>query len=368
MVDQTSRAPLFIIGMYKSGTSWLLRILDKHPQLRGVKEIDLIGAGAGKVVNGDALLPRKERLISYFSANAWAALPKDLAGNTQATSILARNTGSESISSIFELSAEKAIDTILELYAVKSKHISLDWAPNEKHQLLSVIDVPRASLIELYKRIAAAGSIYEAADAFLETMYLIIDHRSNLVLKGADLIARYGYLNKWKPSGKKVLIVRDGRDVAISAVHYRRLMRSVKRAHVDDEDDYWNLLNAWRSRVNILRDMANDGNLVILRYEDLMLNFKKIVAALFSWLELAYADTTLDEIYQATSFETLTDRKPGESAQHLLRRGMIGEWKEVLSPSDSQNAWQVAGEELTFLGYTEFGRYEPLDIAGALLI
>ena len=41
-----TREPLFIVGMYKSGTSWLLRILDQHPSLHGVKEIDLISAGA----------------------------------------------------------------------------------------------------------------------------------------------------------------------------------------------------------------------------------------------------------------------------------------------------------------------------------
>jgi Sulfotransferase family len=366
MVKTPVRQPLFIVGMYKSGTSWLLRILDQHPRLRGVKEIDLIGAGSGKVINGDTLLTRKERLTSYFSANAWAALPKDLTGNIQATSILVKQTGSESISSIFELPTEKAIDTILKLYDLKLKQGKSDWAPNEKRQLLSIVDVPRASLIDLYIRIADAGSIYEAGDAFLATMNSIVNCGSSLVLKGADLIARYGYLQKWKSNSKKILIVRDGRDVAISAMYYRRLMRSVKRAHVNDGEDYWNLLNAWRNRVNILMDMTPDKNLVILRYEDLMLNFKNIVAALFVWLGLAYVDTTLDEIYMATSFETLTDRKPGESAQHLLRRGMIGEWKEVLSQSDSQKAWHEAGRELTFLGYTESGSYEPLNIAGAL--
>jgi len=368
MAPMPMREPLFIVGMYKSGTSWLLRILDQHPMLCGVKEIDLISAGAGKVVNGDTLLTQKERLFSYFSANAWAALPKDLSGNMEATAILLKNTGTESISSIFDLSAEQAIDTILKLYDLKLKQGKPEWAPNEKRQLLSIVDVPRPSLIALYNSIAAVSSIYDAGNAFLETMYSVVGQRCALILKGADLIARYGYLQQWKPHTKKFLIVRDGRDVAISAMNYKRLMRSVKRANVDDEDDYWNLLNAWRNRVNILMDMAGDGNLVILRYEDLMLNFKKIVAALFSWLDLAYVDTTLDEIYQATSFETLTDRKPGESAQHLLRRGMIGEWKEVLSRSDSQKAWQEAGKELTFLGYTEFGSYEPLNIAGALPI
>ena len=368
MITIPIRDPLFIVGMYKSGTSWLLRILDQHPRLRGVKEIDLISAGAGTVEDSDTLLPQKQRLISYFSANTWAYLPRDVIGNIQATSILTRNTGSTSISSIFELPAERAIDTILELYALKMKESKSDWTPIEKRQLLSIVDVPRKSLVSLYNCIADAGSIYDAADAFLEAMYPIINKTSILVLKGADLIARYEYLKKWKPSAIKLLIVRDGRDVAISAMHFIRLMRSVKRANVGNEDDYWNLISAWRNRVNMLMDMANEKNLVILRYEDLMLNFKKIVAALFDRLGLAYDQTTLNHIYEATRFEKLTNRKRGESARHIIRRGMIGEWKEVLSPADAKKAWQDAGKELTYLGYTEAGSYNHLNIAGALPI
>ncbi|MHB8404824.1 MAG: sulfotransferase domain-containing protein [Gammaproteobacteria bacterium] len=366
MAPMPMREPLFIVGMYKSGTSWLLRILDQHPMLRGVKEIDLISAGAGKVVNGDTLLTQKERLFSYFSANAWAALPKDLSGNMEATAILLKNTGTESISSIFDLPAEQAIDTILKLYDLKLKQGKPEWAPNEKRQLLSIVDVPRPSLIALYHNIAAVSNIYDAGNAFLETMYSVVGQGCTLIFKGADLIARYGYLKKWKPRARKFLIVRDGRDVAISTMHYRQLMRSVKRTNVRDEDDYWGLFSGWCNRVRILMEMASDENLAIIRYEDLILDFTRTVAALFHWLDMPVDDTTLNEIYQATSFETLTDRKRGQSAPHLLRRGMIGEWKQALSLADCQKAWQAASRELAFLGYTETGMYEPLNIAGAL--
>jgi Sulfotransferase family len=362
------REPLFIVGMYKSGTTWLLRILDQHPALCGVTEIDLIRAGAGKVELGDTLLPAKDRLINYFSANSWAALPKDYNGDLEATNILIRSTGFNSVNSIFDLSPSKAIDTILELYALKWKRGKLDWAPDEKYRLLSIVDVPRQSLVNLYRSVASANSTYEAGDAFLNVMYSVIQKKCNLIIKGADLIARYQYLQKWKPNSKKLLIVRDGRDAVISAIHFRHLMGSVKRTHAESEDDYWVLFNAWRERVRILMDLGIDRNLAILRYEDLILNFNRTISAIFKWIGLTVDIATLDVIYQATRFETLANRKRGEPARHLLRRGVIGEWKEALSRVEQVKAWQEGNMELSYLGYSENGEYLPLNINNALLI
>ena len=359
------REPLFIVGMYKSGTSWLLRILDQHPLLRGVKEIDLIGAGAGKISGGNTLLPRKERLMNYFGGNAWGALPTDLQGDYQAISILKRNTGSDSVQSIFDLPAEQAIDAILELYALRNQRGKVEWAPYESRELLSIVDVPKDLLVSLYMHIARADTVYTAADSFVKTMYMTLNQNVNLVFKGADTLARYEMLAKWKPNAIKIVIVRDGRDAAISAMHYRQLMRSVKRANVDDEVDYWSLYKGWCNRVRILMSLVSDKNLILLRYEDLVLRFESTVIALFEFLNLPFEKKFIHDIYSATKFESLTKRKPGEAASHVMRRGMLGEWKESLSSDDAVKAWKDGGIELSYLGYTESGEYLPMEISDA---
>ncbi|HVC29376.1 MAG TPA: hypothetical protein VNF48_07485 [Gammaproteobacteria bacterium] len=79
---------IFIAGMYKLSTSRLLRVLDAHPGVKGVKEIGLLSAGAGEPDRGDPLLPVKERLFGYFGNNAWGAMPTDLTDDAEAAAIL----------------------------------------------------------------------------------------------------------------------------------------------------------------------------------------------------------------------------------------------------------------------------------------
>ena len=358
--------PVFIAGMYKSGTSWLLRILDRHPAFRGVKEIDLIGAGAGRAIEGDAILDPSERLAGYFARNAWGALPKDLQNDAAAAALLQRATGGDAVEALFTLPPATAAGVLFELYALKRQRGSSEWESRDQRELLSAADLAARSLARLYAGIAGAGDVYQAADLFIETVASPLQPGQTLVLKGADLVARYAYLKAWRPRARKLVIVRDGRDAAISAVHFRRLMRSVKRAHVDAQNDYWELLAGWASRIRMLQQAAGDGQLAILRYEDLQRDFLGTARALFVWLEVDTNSALLRDVHDATSFETLTGRVRGEAAEHVIRRGITGEWREALSGADQQRAWREAGKELAALGYTPMGELDALPLPGAL--
>jgi sulfotransferase family protein len=358
--------PVFIAGMYKSGTSWLLRILDRHPAFRGVKEIDLIGAGAGRVADGDTLLPSSERLAGYFARNAWGALPKDLQGDAEAAALLKRATGGDAVDALFALPPATAVEVLFELYALKRRRGSSGWESRDQRELLSAADLTAPALERLFKDIAGAADVYQAADLFIESVAAPLQPGQTLVLKGADMIARYAYLKAWRPQARKLVIVRDGRDAAISAVHFRRLMRSVKRAHVDAQNDYWELLAGWTSRIRMLQGAAGDGQLAILRYEDLQRDFPRAVKALFGWLGADTDPALLRDVHEATRFETLTGRARGESAEHVIRRGITGEWLEALPAAEQERAWHEAGRELAALGYTSSGELDSLPLPGAL--
>lgn len=360
------REPLFIVGMYKSGTSWLLRILSSHARVTGVKEIDLLKAGAGDLSNGDALLPVKARLFGYFGSNAWCTLPKSVAGDAEGSAILQKYIGNDEIKGIFDLPVEWAVDAILELGTLVSRPDRTLWAPEDTHPLQTVLDLPRKAVISLYRSISEARDIYSAGNAFIECVTGVIPRTNILLLKGADQIARYGYLKSWRSGARKLVIVRDGRDAVISAIHYRNLMRTVRRVHVDYENDYWNLLHGWASRIRMLLEVSGDEGLAVLRYEDLSFRFMETTRAMFEWLDLPVDERDLTRIQRETRFESLTGRRRGEVAAHVMRRGMTGEWRETLSKADATRAWVEVGSELSVLGYTRTGEVEPLNIKGAL--
>ena len=352
--------PVFIAGMYKSGTSWLLRMLNRHPAFRGIPEIDPIAAAVGRVTEGGSLLPPRERLASYFAQNAWGSLPKDVSGDPEASAIIQGATGTTAVGDLFTLAPAQAVGAILAYYDLRQRRRT------EVRELLSLPDLTRADLEALYTAVRDARGVYEAADAFVNIVSHCLHEGETLVIKGADLIARYAELSRWRPKARKIIVVRDGRDAALSALHFRRLMRSVNSRHVDAVDDYWEVLGGWASRVRMLQAVAGDPCLAILRYEDLQADFLGTARAMFRWLSAASDTPLLKEIQAGSSFEAVTGRKPGEVAAHVIRRGISGEWHEALSSAEQQRAWQEAGDLLAMLGYTPSGALEPLGLPGAL--
>ena len=70
--------PVFILGLYKSGTSWLLNCLCAHAQFRGLREIDVVRATmAPEADNIGQLRPREEWLRGIFTRNSWGTLDID---------------------------------------------------------------------------------------------------------------------------------------------------------------------------------------------------------------------------------------------------------------------------------------------------
>ena len=75
VMKKSAMVPVFILGMYRSGTSWLLRSLCAHPAIRGVPELDLVRP----TLRTDAteawhIRPRSEWLHKFFADNRWARL------------------------------------------------------------------------------------------------------------------------------------------------------------------------------------------------------------------------------------------------------------------------------------------------------
>jgi hypothetical protein len=233
-----------------------------------------------------------------------------------------------------------------------------------------------------------------AMDGFLSALTPGLPTGRRLILKGADQVLRFDALREWRPDAPKIAIVRDGRDAAVSAFHYRELMRERRMAWHHGHLSYlkpvallreagiwgaqtlrrttgygpdWRLgrsMSVWADRVRRVLAAAEQGELYVLRYEDLLDDFAGTFGRLLDWLGADASPATVAAVAKASSFEAQSGRPRGVSGQDVMRRGIAGEWRESLNSRDQALAWRVAGVALTAMGYTRDQEPQPFQPGG----
>ena len=185
------------------------------------------------------------------------------------------------------------------------------------------------------------------------------------------------------PEAKLIHIIRDGRDVAISQLHHI-WNRSADVGGVHDleseelskrdryREDPWKFLESgesiftersmriaarqWESKVGAAyRDgpeMFGD-NYTEVRYEDLLKRPEQEFERLFEFLGACADEKTVARCVSATSFEKRSKgRERGkEDSSSGARKGIAGDWENVLTGRDRAIFKDAAGSLLVELGY-----------------
>jgi hypothetical protein len=149
----------------------------------------------------------------------------------------------------------------------------------------------------------------------------------------------------------RVYILRDGRDVINSLIHFLTDEISLKlcpeytiqdpRQLYDNLDYFKNLVRRWQEHVLSYQKYKNDFFLVT--FEDLLEDREKVLAELGHYLGLSVNSV---ELTGSTSFAAMRKTAP----QHL-RKGIRGNWKSFFTDQHKELFKQVAGDCLVRLGY-----------------
>lgn len=371
MSARTPADPVCIVGLYKNGTSWLLSALAAHPQFTGLRELDVLRSVAGR--SGRRLLPPRERLTNIFGKSSFCGL---------------RAEQLAAAASLYELPPEQAIAA---LAAILGSGRRVTGVRPIRKKPAGFLNFEPARLAEAFTAVRGAGTPAKAMDGFLAALAPALPAGRQLVLKGADQILCLDALQDWRPRAPKLAIVRDGRDAAVSAFHYREVMRRRHMAwhhgHLSflkplDLTRHWGLrglsaarqlvgygpdwrlgrsMQVWADRVRRVLAAAERGELYVLRYEDLLADFPTTFTRLLQHLGADARPETVAAVQAASSFEAQSGRPPGVAGDKVIRKGVAGEWRESLNARDQALAWRVAGAELAAMGYRRDG--EPIRFA-----
>lgn len=184
-------------------------------------------------------------------------------------------------------------------------------------------------------------------------------------------------LKKLYPDAKIVHIVRDPRDVAVSAMFhsYRNFREKHERNWITDfvdsvlEGNNDNILKkqavstyfksharAWNRIASIFHHSGEalyGENYLLVRYEDLLQAPQEQVNRLFTFTGLDHDEQLVADVVEKASFKNLSKgRKAGEQdSSSFYRKGVAGDWKNYLTPEASRKVFRDAWELMQQFGY-----------------
>ncbi|MCC9137322.1 sulfotransferase domain-containing protein [Pontibacter silvestris] len=152
---------------------------------------------------------------------------------------------------------------------------------------------------------------------------------------------------------KKVYIIRDPRDRAISASKYytsdymlKYYPQEEKEPALFLEKNFEKLMLEWVWHVYDHLRLSKVHNLHIALYESFLLDFQQELARLVEYLGIELDDYQKEESQEAVSFSTLQQKNP----KHL-KKGQAGYWMDHLSDEQIEKADVIAGPLIRYLNY-----------------
>ncbi len=174
-------------------------------------------------------------------------------------------------------------------------------------------------------------------------------------IKDLTLSAK-GFL-RFIPDARVINVIRDPRDVAISAIaHARRIgedtgpaITGIGDRTVSDSCTYW----VKQLRLIDRARTEHPGKTHDIRYEDLLTNFEPTLKRLLEFFGVEASSATIEALRRETDFKRLSGgRSPGETdSASYFRKGVAGDWRATLSRDQIALAASICGDDLLARGY-----------------
>jgi Sulfotransferase family len=313
----------FVVGLAKSGTTWLMKTLDAHPEV--------LCKGEGR----------------FF-------------GEEYRQEILARTQTKQQPSSLYNA-------------LLGSEYLRL-WIERSVWTREGETDEHIRELVRL-------ATDYFLKEELARSGKKVVGDKTPLL--GPGFVRE---ISEIYPEAKVIHIIRDGRDQAVSFIHqqgnrakrgrthrlspeelakseaYRRSPREFSEARegMFSERTLRRTAQNWALRVG---KAVEDGPTLFgeayteVRYEDLLLSPEEEVGRLLGFLGVDTESSLVERCVRSASFERLSrGRERGqEDPSSFYRKGVAGDWENLFEERDRQVYKEEAGELLIRLGYEKNG-------------
>lgn len=214
------------------------------------------------------------------------------------------------------------------------------------------LNFPEQSRIDVLE-ITDLQNVYRISSIYRMPIDNIADYvaQTNQVWTHSPICKRSGEV--FEQFDKKVYIIRDPRDRALSAAKYYCSPYMLKYFPQEEKDparfldrNFEKLMHEWVWHVYDHLKYSQPFEIHITFYEGFLLDFQQTLAALLDYLDIDLDESQRHELEEAVSFSTLKKKNP----KHL-KKGESGYWMDQLTDQQLEKADIVAGPLLRFLGY-----------------
>lgn len=156
-----------------------------------------------------------------------------------------------------------------------------------------------------------------------------------------------------------IYIVRDGRDAVVSYYHMNKklgLEYSLRDMIVDGVGLF---PSKWNKHVDEWLKNPYQSNIIYIRYEDLIYDFKKEIQKVCSFLEIQREESLIDLVMKGCSFEEMQakekkfgmENKNWNPKEQFFRKGIIGDYENELTQNLKSSFEQEAYDQLKAFNY-----------------
>ena len=294
----------FIISAPRSGTTWVSKMLNAHPQIFCV-ERRLFGNYADFVSDEGSDTPRLRITLDKY------------------------------VNSIFQ-------------------HHGFDTSEKE-----TITQAIISTLSKQEKKLAKKNVIVDKITPYLNTSTLVLNQINNffpksnilfLVRDGRDVLTSgvFHWFNK-QPSGYELNNFEKERRTVFLSNNDSKL----ERFFTDQEIEQW--ANEWAQPLREIDKAELSHNVLTIHFEDLLVDAKRELEKILLFFAVKKTTNFIDNCLDAGSFKKMSGgRKQGEAIQNAhIRKGISGDWKNYFTKQDAQFFHEIAGEELMKFGYVK---------------
>lgn len=306
-----SFTPYFAVGHSRSGTTWLQRLLNSHP--------DVLCKGSGMFFGRDAALHTgRKTLYAVLGGSEDLRVWHDMRPNDWSHPDFEEDLKGM-MRSFIGYTVEKALDK-------SGKSIAVDRTPH----YVSYLDEIHA----LYPNTKVVHIIRDGRDSAISNLHAVWntarDRGGPVDLDPEEIKRRDAYQEDLQS------FLREGNSIFTE----QRINSMAKR---------------WARTIRKGRDDGHGlfgENYLELRYESLLDDTVTELEKLFGFLGASKDRETLERIAEENSFKRWSGRKPGEEESgSFFRKGVSGDWKGVFNERDRRVFEHHTGGLLEELGY-----------------